>query len=158
MVTKADFTADEWKNLVDLPYAVSMAIIAAAPNVMGIWSETKASIEAPPALASAQTSALPGLVTVDAQPHLKELIKEQQHLWKQDMAGYRSKVIADCKAAAVALAKVPADEALAYKNWVLAIGLKVAEASKEHGVAVSDPEKVALSEISAALGIEGWNP
>ena len=70
------------------------------------------------------------------------------------MAGYRSKVVADCKAAAAALAKVPADEALGYKKWVLAIGLKVAEASKEHGVAVSHPEKVALSEISAALGIE----
>jgi hypothetical protein len=153
MVTKADFTADEWKNLVALPYAVSMAIIAADPNVMGIWSETKTSIEAPPALASAQAGVLPGLVTADAQPELKELIKEQQHLWKKDMAGYRTKIIAECKAVATILAKVPADEALAYKKWVLAIGLKVAEASKEHGVAVSDPEKEALAEISAALGI-----
>ena len=150
MVTKADFTAEEWNQLVDLPYAVSMAIIAAAPNVMGIWSETKASIEAPPTLASAQAGVLPGLVTVDAQPKLKELIKEQQHLWKQDMAGYRMKVLSECKAVAAALEKAPPDEAM---KWVLAIGQKVAEASKEHGVAVSDPEKEALSEISAALGI-----
>ena len=31
--------------------------------------------------------------------------------------------------------------------------MKVAEASKEHGVAVSDPEKAALAEISGALGV-----
>jgi len=30
----------------------------------------------------------------------------------------------------------------------------VAEAAKENGVAVSDPEKAALAEISSALGIE----
>jgi hypothetical protein len=51
------------------------------------------------------------------------------------------------------LAKVPQEESMAYKKWVLAIGLKVAEAAKENGVAVSDPEKEALLEISAALGI-----
>jgi hypothetical protein len=71
------------------------------------------------------------------------------------MAGYRTKVIASCKAAAAALVKVPPDEALAYKKWLLTIARKVAEASKEHGVAVSDPEKAALAELSAAMGISG---
>jgi hypothetical protein len=152
---KENFTADEWTTLVSLPYAVSMAVIAADPNVMGIWSETKTMMQAPPALAAASGSALAGLVIAEAQPKLKDLIKEQQHLWKQDMAGYRTKVIASCKAAAAALSKVPADEALSYKKWLLALAQKVAEASKEHGVAVSDPEKAALAELSAALGMIG---
>ena len=155
MVMKENFTADEWTTLVSLPYAVSMAVIAADPNVMGIWSETKTMMQAPPALASASGSALAGLVVAEAQPKLKDLIKEQQHLWKQDMAGYRTKVIASCKATAAALSKVPADEALSYKKWLLALAQKVAEASKEHGVAVSDPEKAALAELSAALGMIG---
>ena len=155
MVMKENFTTEEWTNLVSLPYAVSMAVIAADPNVMGIWSETKTMMQAPPALAAASGSALAGLVGAEAQPKLKDLIKEQQHLWKQDMAGYRTKVIASCKAAAAALAKVPADEGLSYKKWLLALAQKVAEASKEHGVAVSDPEKAALAELSAALGING---
>lgn len=155
MGIKENFNPEEWTNLVSLPYAVSMAVIAADPNVMGIWSETKTMMQAPPALASAGGSDLAGLVVADAQPRLKDLIKEQQHLWKQDMAGYRTKVIASCKAAAAALAKIPADEALAFRKWILAIGQKVAEASKEHGVAVSDPEKAALAEISAALGMIG---
>jgi hypothetical protein len=153
MGMKENFTADEWKNLVELPYAVSMGIIAAAPNAMGIWSETKAMMQAPPSLASSSGSDLAGLIVADAQPKLKELIKEQQNQWKHDMAGYRSRVTAACTAAATALAKVSPGEALAYKKWVLAIGLKVAEASKEHGVAVSDPEKAALAEISTALGV-----
>jgi uroporphyrinogen-III synthase len=54
-----------------------------------------------------------------------------------------------------ALTKVSPEEGLAYKKWVLAIGMKVAEAAKENGVAVSDPEKAALSEISTALGVGG---
>ncbi|MBP1929967.1 hypothetical protein J2741_002563 [Methanolinea mesophila] len=153
MVTKADFTADEWHLLVALPYAVSTAIIASAPNVMGVWSEVKATIEAPQALAPASGSVLAGLVNADAQPKQKELIQEEQHIWRKDMAGYRTKVVAECKSVANALSKVPAEEAVAYKKWVIAVGQKVAEASKEHGVAVSDPEKEALSEISAALGL-----
>ncbi|NTU99985.1 MAG: hypothetical protein HGA55_02545, partial [Methanoregulaceae archaeon] len=80
MVMKENFTPDEWTNLVSLPYAVSMAVIAADPNVMGIWSETKTMMQAPPALASASGSSLAGLVAAEAQLKLKDLIKEQQHL------------------------------------------------------------------------------
>ena len=57
-----------------------------------------------------------------------------------------------CRSAAAALTKVSSKEAAAYKEWVLAIGQKVAEAAKEQGVAVSEPEEVLLNEVSAALG------
>ena len=70
-----------------------------------------------------------------------------------DQAGFRSKTIEACKSVTVALSKTTPEEAIAYKKWVLAIGQKVAEAAKEQGVALSDPEKAVLSEISAALGI-----
>jgi len=153
MGLKENFTTDEWKNLISLPYAVSMAIMMAAPNVMGIWGETKAMMQEPPHLATTSGSAIAALVLAEAQPKMKELVKEQQHLWKQDQAGYRTKILAACTSARAALTKAPPEEALAYKKWILAIGLKVAEASKEHGVAVSDPERVALAEISSALGI-----
>jgi hypothetical protein len=147
------FTADEWKNLVELPYAVSMTVMVAAPNLMGSWGETKAVLQGPSQLATASKSALVGLIIAEAQPKARDLINQQQYLWKQDQAGYRTKTLNICKSAAVALAKVSPEEALAYKKWVLAIGLKVAEASREHGVSVSDREKTALSEISTALGI-----
>lgn len=153
MGLKEIFTSDEWENLVSLPYAVSMAIMVAAPNVLGVWSETKAIMQEPAKLAAASGSSLVGLLLAEMQPGIKDHMKKQQDTWKHDQAGYRGKTLEACRSAAAALVKVPPDEALAYTTWVLAIGRKVAEAAKEHGVAVSDPEKAALAEISAALGI-----
>lgn len=153
MGIKENFTTDEWENLVGLPYAVSMTIMVAAPNVLGVWGETKAMMQEPANLAAISGSALVGLLLAEMQPKIKDLMKKQQETWKHDRAGYRGKTLEACKSAATALSRVPPDEALAYKKWVLAIGLKVAEAAKEHGVAVSDPEKAALAEISGALGI-----
>jgi hypothetical protein len=153
MGIKENFTPEEWENLVSLPYAVSLTVMMAAPNMMGFWGETKAMMQEPAALAAASGSSLVGLLVAEAQARVKDLIQEQQNAWKSDQAGYRSKILDACRSAATALAKVPPEEALAYSNWVLRVGMKVAEASKEHGVAVSDPEKAALAEISGALGV-----
>ena len=150
---KENFTSDEWENLVSLPSAVSMTILAADLNMLGVWSETKAMMQAPANLAAESGSALAGLLLAEMQPRLKDLIKKEQDTWKHDQAGYRGKTLGACRSAAAALSKVPPEEALAYKKWVAAIGLNVAEASKEHGVAVSELEKRALAEISGALGI-----
>jgi hypothetical protein len=153
MGIKEDFTPEEWERLVSLPSAVSMTVMMAAPNIMGLWGETKAMMQEPAGLAAASGSSLVGLLSAEMQSRAKDLIQEQQNAWKNDQAGYQAKTLEACRSAATALAKVPPEEALAYKNWVLAIGMKVAEASKEHGVAVSDPEKAALAEISGALGV-----
>ncbi|WP_197540530.1 hypothetical protein [Methanoculleus bourgensis] len=150
---KEQFGENDWKNLVSLPYAVSMTVMAAAPSILGAWGETKAMVQEPPKLAAASGSELVSLVSADMQPNAKDLIKEQQNLMKQDQMGYRSRTIEACKSAAAALSAVPPDEAEAYKKWLLQIGEKVAEAAKEHGVVVSDPEKAALDEIAGALGL-----
>ena len=153
MGMKQNFTPGEWENLISLPYAVSMTVMVAVPSILGFWGETKAILQEPANLASASGGALVGLLLAEMQSRMKDLIKDQQNVWKHDQAGYRTKTLDACRSAATALAKVPLEEGLAYKKWVLAIGLKVAEAAKENGVAVSDPEKAALAEISSALGI-----
>lgn len=153
MDIKENFTPEEWENLLNLPYAVSMTVMVAAPSVMGVWGETKAMMQEPARLAAESGSALVGLLLAEQQTRAKDLIKEQQNRWKHDQAGYRTMTLAACRAAAGALAKVPPEEALAYKKWVLAIGMKVAEAAKEHGVAVSPPEKEALDQVTTALGL-----
>ena len=153
MGMKETFTPGEWEGLVTLPYAVATTVMMAAPNFMGLWGETKAMLQEPVSIAAASGSSLVGLLVAEVQVRAKDLIKQQQNAWKHDQAGYRTKTLEACRATATALAKVPPEEALAYKKWVLAIGLKVAEAAKEHGVAVSDPEKAALAEISGALGV-----
>lgn len=153
MGLKENFTPGEWEGLVSLPYAVSTTVMMAAPNIMGLWGETKAMMQEPASLAAASGSSLVGLLIAEMQARAKDLIKEQQNAWKHDQAGYRTKTLEACRSATTALAKVPPEEALAYKKWIMALGLKVAEASKEHGVAVSEPEKAALAEISGALGV-----
>jgi hypothetical protein len=155
MGIKENFTTVEWENLISLPYAVSMTVMVAVPSILGVWGETKAIMQEPANLAAASGSALVGLSLAEMQSRVKDLMKDQQNAWKHDQAGYRTKTLDACRSAATSLAKVPPEEGLAYKKWVLAIGLKVAEAAKENGVAVSDPEKAALAEISSALGIGG---
>ena len=155
MGMKENFTPAEWENLISLPYAVSMTVMVAAPSILGLWGETKAIMQEPANLASASGSSLVGLLLAEMQSRVKDLMKDQQNSWKNDQAGYRTKTLEACRAAATALSKVPPQEGLTYKQWVLAIGLKVAEAAKENGVAVSDPEKAALSEITTAFGIGG---
>jgi hypothetical protein len=153
MGIRENFTDDEWKNLLSLPYSVSMTVITAAPSFLGAWGESKAMMTEPARLAAASGSGLVGMLSAEMQSKAKDIIKDQQNLMKQDQMGYRTKTIEACKSAAAALSKTSAEDATAYKKWVLAIGQKVAEAAKEHGVAVSEPEKVVLSEVSAALGI-----
>ncbi|MDD1710737.1 MAG: hypothetical protein LUQ37_07530 [Methanoregulaceae archaeon] len=155
MGLKDNFSSEEWENLIGLPSAVSMTMIVAAPNVMGVWGETKAMMQEPAKLAASSGSSLVGLLLAEMQPRLQELAKKQQAALKHDKAGYRAHTMEACRLAATALTKVPPEEALAYKNWVLGIGLKVAEAAKEHGIAVSDPEKAVIAEISSALGVTG---
>ena len=136
-----------------MPYAVSTAVIAAAPSFLGEWSESKAMMTEPGRLVASSGSELVGLIISEMQSRARDLIKEQQIMMKQDQARYRNETIQACMSAAKALLKVSPEEAIAYKKWIMAIGQKVAEAAKEHGVAVSNPEKIALNEIKTALGL-----
>lgn len=158
MELKENFTDEEWKNLVRLPFAISMTVIAAAPSFLGAWGETKAMVQEPVKLAAESGSALVGLVSAEMQSEEKALIKEQQDMLRHDQQGYRNATIEAARSASAALSKISPDEAMAYKKWALAIGEKVAEAAKEHGVAVSDPEKAVLDEIAGAFGITAQAP
>ena len=53
---------------------------------------------------------------------------------------------------AAALSKASAEEAEAYRAWVLAVGQQVAEAAKDGGVLISGQEKALLKELREALG------
>ena len=152
MGIKESFTDEEWRGLVSLPYAVSMAIVLAAPSLLGTFHESKALVTEPAKLAASSSGDLVSILSAEIQSRGKELIDEQKDLFKKDQDSYRSMTIEASRSAASALSKVSPKEAAAYKEWVLAIGQKVAEAAKEQGVAVSEPEKALLNEVSAALG------
>ncbi len=54
------------------------------------------------------------------------------------------------------LSKTSAEDAGAYRTWVLAVGQKVADAAKEGGVLVSDQEQALLKELDEALNVSAW--
>jgi hypothetical protein len=153
MGIREEFTDEEWQKLLSIPYAVSLTIVTAAPSFWGAFGEVKALITEPAKLAASSGSDLVGILSGEMQSKAKDLIKQQEDLFKHDKSGFRSKTIEACTSASAILSKTTAEEAITYKKWVLAIGQKVAEAAKEHGVAVSEPEKTVLSEVSAAFGM-----
>jgi hypothetical protein len=164
MATKANFTPDEWKTLLQSPLIVGIAVSAADPSgLFGLLKESMASARA--------------LLQAEADPNADELVKAvaaafetsegrgaAQEGVKTLLAGAKP---ADIKArtadalialSALLAAKAPAD-AIAYKTWLAGVGKAVAEAAPEGGflgfggTQVSDAEKATLAEISAALGV-----
>ena len=126
----------------------------AAPSFLGAFGESKTMLAEPAKLAASSGSDLVGILSGEMQSKAKDLIKQQQDLVKHDQSGYRTKTVEACKAASASLSKIALEEATAYKQWVLAVGQKVAEAAKESGgVVVSEAEKAVLSEVSAAFGV-----
>jgi hypothetical protein len=155
MGIKDIFTNDEWKNLLELPYAVGITVMFVSPSgPIGIFQESKELAQEPFKLAAQSgSSGLVSALAIELQSKAKDIMKEQQNEIKHSSPeAFKSKTIESSRVAAAALTKTSPDEAAAYKRWVLALGQKVAEAAKEHGVSVSAEESAALKEISSALG------
>jgi hypothetical protein len=164
MATKANFTPDEWKSLLQSPLLVGIAVSAADPSgLIGMLKESMASARA--------------LVEAKADPNADELVKAvagdfqtsegrslAQDGLKTIFAGSKPADIAaktvDALRALSALldAKAPADAA-AYKTWLSHIANAVAQAAAEGGflgfggAQVSEAEKASVAQIATALGV-----
>jgi len=162
MAAKTDFTADEWKLLLESVMMAGIAVTAADPS--GLWGTLKESFASAQTLASgkAGSSDLIRALVADfetsegrgiARDGLKETLKGSQP------AEIKAKSIEALRQAAALLdAKAPGD-AGAVKAWLRQISHNVAEASKEGGflgfggVKVSEAETATLGEIDAALKV-----
>ncbi len=154
MSVKDAFTPEEWQNLLKLPLKVGVTLIVLAPSgPIGLTKETMALAKAPFALAQASNAnALVSALAVELQAQAKDIVKGEESAFKHsDPATYKGQALAACKAAAGALGKASAEDAAAYRAWVLAVGQKVAEAAKDGGVLVSDQEKALLKEMEESL-------
>jgi uncharacterized protein GlcG (DUF336 family) len=154
MGVKESFTAEEWQLLLQLPMKVGVTLMVVAPSgPIGLTKETMALAKAPFALAQASNAnALVSALAVELQAQAKAIVKGEESAFKHsDPMTYKGQTIAACKTAAAALSKASAEDAGAYRVWVLAVGQKVAEAAKDGGVLVSDQEKALLKEMEDAL-------
>jgi hypothetical protein len=156
MGVKDTFTTDEWQTLLKLPLKIGVTVMVLAPSgPIGLTKETMMLVKAPSALAQASNSnALVSALAVELQAQAKPIIKAEESAFKHsDPMTYKKQAVEACQSAAATLSKASAEEAGAYRAWVLAVGQQVAEAAKEGGVLFSDQEKALLKELGEALGV-----
>jgi hypothetical protein len=165
MTSKADFTPDEWKQVLSAVMLSSMAVSAADPSgLLGLLKEGLVSGSAVMGAANDPNSnqliqsVVADLKTSEGRSAAQEQIKGTLAGIKNPAEGQARAVDALKQTASILDAKAPA-EAPVFKAWIQTIGQRTAEASSEGGflgfggVVVSDAEKAALQQIAAALNI-----
>ena len=144
MTTKAAFTPDEWKVVLQGPPAAGLIVLTAAHG--GIFRETvamsKAYVEA--RSQHGKSELLDDIVA--AKPQMEHArYHSEDELKEHGLSQLRDAV-------ALLESKATAGETDEYRRFVLTLANKVAAAHKEHGQEVSPAEAEAVQEITAALG------
>ena len=159
MASKADFTPEEWKTLVAAAPMVGLAVTCASPN--GPWGVMKEMLSMGMAMAEmlqeGSTNQLIAELAADlkarqTKPEPPQGIKDPDQA--KELALNHIRAVND-----IVKRKVETDEADQFKNWLLTVGQRVAEASNEGGIfgfggeRVSDAEKNVLRQIAFALDL-----
>ena len=159
MANKTNFTPEEWKTLLEATMMSGLAVTAATPSDILVLKE---SFAASGAIIEGQSASDELVKAIEADFETSEGRTFAKEGFREKMAGakaadLKAKSLETLKQAAALLeAKAPADAA-DVKQWFYHISEKVADADAEGGLMgfggtkVTDAEKAALSEISAAL-------
>jgi hypothetical protein len=147
MTTKAAFSPDEWKVVLEGPPAAGLIVITAAHG--GTFRETFAMSKA---YAEARTehgdSELLDEI-VSAKPKVDHTRYHSPEELRNDELGHLR------DAMALLESKATAGERDDYRRFVLSLANKVAAAHREHGQNVSPEETAAIEQITEALGAAG---
>ena len=163
MTTKADYSNEEWLQVMKTPIYAGFYVMFADPSFTGMLKEMKAMGEV--------------IQKADPPGHAKDLVAdiaadyEQMTEEKESFAQDQIPKSADQETAkryildkvregvAIIAEKAESMEVLAFKQWLVAVATAVAEAAKEGGFLgiggqfVSQREESALEEISNTLGL-----
>jgi hypothetical protein len=142
MTGKSDFTDQEWDVLREAPAVAGMMVVTADKG--GTFRETFAMAKAygEARQQHGQSQLLDELVA--AGPKSGPRFHSPEELHEQGLQRVRD--------AADLLARKAPDDVAGYRNFVLALAHKVAEAHHEHGEPVSERERVAIGDIETGLG------
>ena len=159
------YTNDEWLCLVETPVKVGRAMMAVSPSgAIGMTQEILALRKS--MTEGLQAAKQPLLVNirqhVQSQDVMEAIWDDAGHAFgdRWDAANVRQTAIVACQQALTLLKKIAPQDAQAYKEFVYATALKVAQAAKEGGfmgiggVAVSAEEQSLLNDISRTLGVQ----
>jgi hypothetical protein len=162
MAGKSDFTADEWKLLLQSVMMSGIAVTAAEPS--GLWGTVKESFANARGMASGRDAANDLIKALVADFGTSEGRGVAQEGVSAKLKGSKAPEIKERSiatlrdAAALLEAKAPQDAA-AVKTWLRQISENVANAANEGGflgfggVTVTDAEKATLDEIGRALRV-----
>jgi hypothetical protein len=159
MTTKADFTEDEWTRLKRGPFIAGLAISLADPGgPIEAIKETAATLKTVTGAAGTGdggelVGALAQEVTAEARARKNPLADFRP---KGAMAG--QEILEELRGVnGIVTAKATAEEADAYRGWLLAAAKEAADAAKEggflgfHAQRVSEGEQRMLDELAKAL-------
>jgi hypothetical protein len=145
MTGKADFTTEEWENILHGPPTAGVIVITAQRG--GVFRETLALTQsyAEARKQHGQSELLDEIVA--GRPAL-------DHSRYNSPDDLKTAGLEHLRGAVASLAqKATADEVGAYTRFVHDLADRVANAHREHGKSISDAEQAALDEIAAALTI-----
>jgi hypothetical protein len=144
MTSKAAFSPDEWKVVLEGPPSAGMIVVTAARGGMIRESIAMSKAYLDARAAHGESELLDEIVA--AKP-------EADHTRYHSAAELRDNGLKHLRdAIALLQSKATAGEVDDYRHFVLALTSKVAAAHKEEGQSVSSAEAEAIQEITAALG------
>jgi hypothetical protein len=147
MTTKAAFSTEEWKSVLEGPPSAGMIVITAARG--GMFRETFAMSKAYAEARSQHGKSELLDEIVAAKP-------EADHTRYHSTEELRDNGLQHLRAAVALLeSKAAAEEVDDYRRFVLTLAKKVAAAHREDGQSVSPAEAEAIEQIAAALGTAG---
>ena len=165
MAPKTDFSAAEWETLRDAPHAVVLAVAAAGAS--GFFGSIKEAIAPAAPLAEALKGENQLLRQICDREEIKAAIESLKHLARS--SGDFKDIQATIRKAAIDKAregldllkhKGTPDDAAAFRDFLLKLGDKVANAAKEGaflgfgGERVSAGERELLAELAQVLGVQ----
>jgi hypothetical protein len=162
MSTKSDFTDDEWAALVRSPMVAGMAITLADPGgPIEVVKETSATIKFALGSSSEQRDDLVGELARETRT-LVEQRKNPVGDFKPRGAMAGKEIVEEIsRVNEIVSAKATADEAEAFRAWIMECAQRAADAAKEGGFMgfraerVSQGEKDMLAQLGSALGVSG---
>ena len=160
MTTKTDFTEDEWATLVRSPTVAGAALTIADPGgPIEVVKETSAVLKFVTGSSSEQRDDLAGEIARDVRA-LAEQHKNPLGDFKPRGALAAKEIVDElARANGIVTAKATAEEAEAFRAWIMECAQRAAEAAKEggfmgfHAERVSQGEQDMLAQLGSALGV-----
>ena len=158
MTTKSDFTEEEWTRVRRAPFVAGMAISLADPGgPIELARESTASLKS--ATNPPTREQLLAEIALDIQSMTQQRQNPLSGFKPTDASQARQQILDELKAASdIVSSKATAEEAAAFKQWLVTTSQAAADAAKEGGFMgfgaeqVSEGERSMLDQVRTAIG------